>query len=243
MTVEGGQTTDYGYDTLGRQTQVVVNGETYGFEYDGVNPLLNKLTRPNSVTTSYQRDSLQRTTQVSNETSTGVVINRHAYTYNNQDLKDSESITSGNPYALNTPGVKTFQHNKLNQLLQANPPERQYLYDADGNLIQGYTPQGYLFTAKYDSSNRLQELSYTDASSIKHKIVYSYGGDGLAGQIDKYTGKTLTERTRFVRDGFLIVQELDGLNSNAVKTPIRLAKPRARRYWSLAGDDTRRQTL
>lgn len=217
MTVEGGQTIEYRYDSLGRQSLVVVNGETFSLEYNGVNPLPNILTRPSGVTTDYQRDSLQRTTQVSNETSAGVVINRHAYTYNNQDLKDGETITSGNPYALNAPGVKTYQHNNLNQVLQSNPPERHYLYDADGNLTQGYTPQGYVFTASYDAANRLSTLQYTDAGAILHKIVYSYGGNNLVGQIDKYTGKTLTERTRFVRDGFLVVQELDGLNNNAVK--------------------------
>lgn len=217
MAVESGQTLEYGYDNLGRQNRITANGGAYTLAYDGTNPSPQSLLRPNGSVTHYQRDALQRTIQVSNETSIGTVINRHGYTYNDQDLKDSETLTHGAAYALTTPGLTTYQNNRLNQVLKTEPPHRDYLYDKDGNLTQGYTPDGYLFKAAYDAANRLQQVTYTDGGGIARKIVYSYGGDGLVGQIDKYVGTKLTEQTRLVRDGFLVVQELDGLNGNSVK--------------------------
>jgi RHS repeat-associated protein len=217
MSVEGGQTVQYSYDSQGRQSGLNINGEAYSFGYDNANPLPKTLTRPNNSLTRYQRDGLLRTTQISNQTSSGTVINQHDHTYNGQDLKDSENIIFGTGYNLNAPGIKTYQNNTLNQVINANPPPLNYVYDADGNLTQGYTPQGYLFTAKYDAANRLQQLLYTDNNSVKRKIAYTYSGDGLVGQIDKYSGTVLTESTRLVRDGFLVVQELDALNGNAVK--------------------------
>lgn len=106
-----------------------------------------------------------------------------------------------------------FQNNKLNQLLTSINPTESFTYDNDGNMTQGYTPEGYQFTATYDAENRLKTLEYTDSGNVVRKTEYFYSGDSLLSQVKKYENSILVNDTRFVKAGFLSIQERDGSNS------------------------------
>ncbi len=81
------------------------------------------------------------------------------------------------------------------------------------NLIQGYTPAGYLFSASYDAENRLVELSYTDSDGLLHSKLYAYTWNDLLAQIQSYENGALVDDLRIVRAGFLPLQDRDGNNA------------------------------
>ena len=106
---------------------------------------------------------MNRLTEISNNDSSGGILNRFAYTYNDQDLRSSESRTNAGDGLSFEPSFTTYNHDALNQVLSATDPERLFLYDDDGNMTQGYTAEGFRFTASYDAENRLTSLEYTDS--------------------------------------------------------------------------------
>jgi RHS repeat-associated protein len=83
----------------------------------------------------------------------------------------------------------------------------------DGNMTTGYTPEGYALTMTYDAENRIKTAKYTDSSSVLHKTEYYYNGFGLLSVMRKYDGGVLTSTTRYLRAGFLPVQERDASNA------------------------------
>ncbi len=222
---QGGQTINYYYDydpayadaDVGRLKAIQTGTNTHTYNYTGVNPLIQKLTRPYGSYTDYQyNDPLKRLTEIINKTSSGTVIDGHAFIYNNLDLIETETIETGTSLDSFTAGLTTYDYNNLNQLLNSTNPNQSFTYDDDGNMTQGYTPEGYQFTATYDAENRLETLQYTDTSvtpNIIRKTEYYYSGTGLLARIVKKNDGTTASDTRYVRAGFLPVQERDGNNS------------------------------
>lgn len=214
MTPQGGDALAYSYDSLGRLNEVKIGGNrSYTYTYNGASPLVSYLTRPNGSVTSYSYDSLKRLTGLSNETSASAVINSYAYTYDERDVRTSETITNGLAITEAQSSLTTYDYNELNQLLRSVSPEKLYTYDADGNLTKGYTPAGYAFTAAYDAENRMKSLSYSDASNNTYLTAYSYGWDSFLSKVQKYKNSVLVSETRYVREGLLPVQERDGNNA------------------------------
>ena len=140
VTPEDGQALTYTYDDLSRMTQVQVGSNTYAYTYAEVNPLVQSLTRPNGSITTYQYDTINRLTQIANKNSSAQVINQYVYTYNNQDQRDSETVTNGEPLAALQNEPTTYNYNAVNQLLSTTDPAQSFTYDADGNLTTGFTP-------------------------------------------------------------------------------------------------------
>jgi RHS repeat-associated protein len=64
----------------------------------------------------------------------------------------------------------------------------------------------------YDAANRLISAEYTDSGGVVHRAEYGYRGDGFLSRVLKYEDGVLVDDTRFVRAGFLTVQERDGNN-------------------------------
>jgi len=108
----------------------------------------------------------------------------------------------------------SYDYNKVNQLTGATPQEKSFLYDAAGNMTQGYTPEGFAFTAEYDGESRLVVVSYADGNGITNRTEYTYSGTGFLAIITKYVDGVLASEQRIIRDGLLAVQERD--SSNAV---------------------------
>ncbi|MCI5194102.1 MAG: hypothetical protein D3915_13415, partial [Candidatus Electrothrix sp. AU1_5] len=149
VTPQSGTALSYSYDTLNRLTQIESNSRSYTYAYNGINPLVQSLTRPNGSSTAYLYDSLNRLTSIANKTSANAILTQHVFTYNDQDLRGSEDITRSATAASPTAQLFTYQYNALNQLLEKADPAKAFVYDADGNMTQGYTPDGYSMTAVY----------------------------------------------------------------------------------------------
>ncbi len=163
--------------------------------------------------TDYQyNDPLKRLTKIINSISSGTV-DSHEFTYNNLDLIGTETIETGTPLDSFTAGLTTYDYNNLNQLLNSTNPNQSFTYDDDGNMTQGYTPEGYVMTMTYDAENRLKTAEYTGSGGIIHRTEYFYSGDSLLAEVKKYDNGALINDTRFVRVGFLPIQERDGNNA------------------------------
>jgi len=118
--------------------------------------------------------------------------------YRPQDLRGAESSLDPSPTF--TDELVNYTYNNINELTQAGA--QALTYDASGNLTQGYTPEGFPFTATYDSDNHLTGLSYNG-----NQITFSYLGHLLLK-------KTVNGvETRYVYDGFTIMQERDARNN------------------------------
>ena len=89
-------------------------------------------------------------------------------------------------------------------------------YDDDGNMTQcslGVSPETWSFT--FNAENRLASM---ESASAKLEFSYDYMGRRVEKKV--YSGTpgswTLDEHSRFVYDGYLQIEKLDALNSNAV---------------------------
>ena len=214
LVVQGGSgPTGYAYDELNRLAGVSVGGGIYTYTYTDASPLVQRLDRPNGSYTTYSYDILNRLTVISNRKSTHEIINQFIYTYNDQDLRDSETISNGLDYAYASNEVVRYQHNNLNQMLSAMPPEQSFAYDDDGNMIRGYTPSGYVFSATYDAENRLIHLGFTNNPGTAFSNVYHYAANYLLAETRRYSNGVSSSLSRSIRDGFLDVQERDGANA------------------------------
>jgi YD repeat-containing protein len=139
------------------------------------------------------------------------VLSQFDFQYNNQDLIGHESANYTAISGMNI-GVTTYAYNALNQLTASTNPERLYTYDDDGNMVSGYTPDGYAFTAEYDANEGMRSMEYSDGNIIR-RYEFIYGYDGLLGQIKRDAGATLVEDLRIVRDGFMAIQDRDASNT------------------------------
>jgi len=215
LSVQGGQSVVYKYDTLNRLTEIQTDAESYQYHYTGVNPLVQTLTRPNGSKTVYQYDALKRLALISHRNASDAVIQEYGYSYNQQDQRSGETRMDGDPsFSLQT-GLTLYDYNDLNQVIRSASPEKAFLYDDDGNMIQGYTPDGYLFQAAYDAENRLQTLQYTGAGGTEYKFQYLFNGNGALAEVKHYENNALTAIARNVGAAFFPLQERDG--SNAVQ--------------------------
>jgi RHS repeat-associated protein len=217
-----GTAVGYTYDTMGRlktiQRTTDTTPFTYGYDTTNLaNPLVQKLTRPNGSYTTYEyNDQLKKLTSIINMTSANEIINRYDYTYTNPshpDLRNSETITSGTVIDNFTAGTTTYTPNSVNQTTASTNPSRTYVYDNDGNMTTGFNPDNKTMTMTYDAEDRLSSAQYTDSSSVVQKTTYDYSGDGLLAVMYKYSGGVLQTTTRYVRAGFLPIQERDASNN------------------------------
>jgi RHS repeat-associated protein len=152
-------------------------------------------------------------TEIANKKSTDEIINKFDYVYNQQDLRSSETITNGDPVSLLQDDLVTYDYNIVNQLLSSTSPEKTFEFDNDGNMTNGYTPEGFVFTAGYDAENRLKSIEYTDGAEVLHKTDYLYAGDNFLARQVEYENGVLNNDVRFIRDGYLTVQERDPINT------------------------------
>jgi YD repeat-containing protein len=191
MNAQGGTPVSYTYDALGRLATVTQGARTYTLTYQGVSNLIARLTRPNGSYSTYTNDSLQRLTSLAHYKSDGTLITSYAYIYNGDDNRATETITNGLPMVSLDPKLETFQINNLNQVTGATSPVRDYQYDADGNMTQGYTSQGRIWNASYDAKNRLKHASFSTTDGLSNVMEIDYFGNDRAGRIRNYLNNVL----------------------------------------------------
>jgi len=195
--VNDGEIAAYAYDVLGRLSTVTVGARVFTYTYTGANTVPDHLTRPNGSVTYYTYDNLYRLMSIANQTSMGATINGNAYIYNKASMRTQETVTNGNPGF--TTNAATYSYNNVNQLTHAGCS-----YDADGNMTQ-WTINGIQYTATYDAENRLKTVDYNDGTA--HHAEFTYNADNfIAKQVIDGV------ETRFVRNGYLCLQERDGNN-------------------------------
>lgn len=215
LAVEGSAAVAHDYDTLGRLTEIARGASTHTFTYPGASHFPSGLARPGGGSTTYVRDILDRLTGVSNQDDTPQVINQFDYQYDHDELRTSETVTNGPAIAPFVDELVTYSYNNVNQRESQSTPTVAYLYDADGNLTSGITPEGYPFDASYDAENRLSSIQYTDGGGTLHRSEFTYGADSFLARSLDYENAVPTDDTRFVRDGALPIQERDGANTVA----------------------------
>jgi RHS repeat-associated protein len=213
LAVQGSQTVSYGFDVLNRLASVGVGTGSYSYSFSGSSSMVQILKRPNGSFTTYQYDDLDRLTEIANMQSGGQVINEFSYTYNAQDFRDTETVSNGLAFSVTNNQVVTNNYNSLNQLLASAQPNQAFIYDADGNMTQGYTPDGYLFTAVYDAESRLKSIFYTNESGVAFSNQCHYAWNSLLAELQEFQNGILSNDSRFVRLGYLPAQERNGAST------------------------------
>ena len=194
------------------QTQADEFKNRHTYAYTGASPLVQSLSRPDGAVTTYEYDILNRLTQMTTRVGE-TVISSYAYTYNAQDLRNSEAAVEPAAPAPYTDALVNYTYNNVNALTQlTDPGTKNFTHDASGNLTQGNTPEGYAFTAAYDGSNRLMNLTYTDGAGVVNKSEYYYLGKDLLRK-KNFRNSVLVSENRFIFDGDLPAQERDKNNN------------------------------
>jgi RHS repeat-associated protein len=211
--VEGSSPIGYTRDALGRLTGVNIGPGSFLYAYGNASHLVRQLTRPNGSFTTYQYDSLNRLTGVSNQRSTGEILSQFLYTYDARDLRAGLAFSNSLSFAFNTNQVALNRYNQLNQLTNSSPPGQALAYDDAGNLTRGFTPESQVFSATYDAENRLRSIAYTNLSGEARLVDYSYDHHGLLAEISDCRNSILSNTTRLVRGHFLVLQERNSSNT------------------------------
>ena len=211
LLVQGSPASGYGYDTLNRLTAVRVGTQAHTYTYPGASPFVQRLDRPNGSFTTYGYDNLNRLTNLSNRSPGGGVINAFSYAYN-QDLRSSETVSNGLALTFTNQSA-SYSYNNLNQMFSSGQGNQVFAYDDEGNMIQGLTPDGHVFSADYDAENRLKRITFTNALGSVHQTDYDYSYTSFMSQRSDYDNGVLSALIRYVRDGVLVSQERDTNNT------------------------------
>ena len=122
--------------------------------------------------------------------------------------------TSAANYETGVQITRNYTANNLNQYTAINNPTAAPTYDFDGNMLGD---GNWNFT--WDAENRLVSVeSVSSVGKIKLEFAYDY----MSRRVFKKTYAwdtdhwSLTSDLRFVYDGYLQIEELNGANSNAI---------------------------
>jgi RHS repeat-associated protein len=172
-----GNTTTYGYDTLGRLTSITPPSPlgTETRTYDGLSRLAT-VTDGKSQTTSFTYDDLDRITLVEHHDGSQV-----SYTYDDNGNMLTETDAGG---------TTTYVYDRLGRLTTETPPtgpQVTYAYDKAGNLTS-ITDGGGMVTYQYTgTTGRLSGLTQPDSS----QITFGYDAQGNRNQVSYPNGVTV----------------------------------------------------
>ena len=203
------------------------NGITTTWSYEQNRDLVTQVQNGTVSTYGYVNDAIGRRTSMSHSGSAYANPDTIAYTYNdrseltgassNVDATYSYSYAYdpiGNRTTASEAGVPwTYATNSLNQYTSAteNNTQLSFAYDLDGSMTYRPVDATSGWTQIWNGENRMVE-TYKGTDRLTFK--YDYMGRRVEKCV--YSGNTLTAKTLFVYDGFKCVEELDGLNGNAV---------------------------
>ena len=234
----------YGYDQYNRLNQVTTAAGVFNYTFLANSDLIASMTRPNNASTNYtyetardlltkvanrsistfqyNNDALGRRTSMNRSSSAITAADVLSYTYNSySELAGASSNNNasyrysytydpiGNRKTAGLAGTNwTYTANNLNQYTALNQADtvQNPTYDADGNML---TRDGW--TQTWNAENRLIKA---EKSTAKLEFAYDYMGRRIEKKV--YNGSTLTSHIRFVYDGYKLIEELNGLNNNAV---------------------------
>lgn len=184
----GGRTT-YQYDPLNRLTSLTDPGSNvWVFGYDTINRLTN-MAMPNGITCLYTYDNASRLTNLVYQTSSNVVLQSFAYTYD----------AVGNPVSVQRED-NTYELYKYDQLYRLTRVD----YDAT-NTISSTNWTTYAYDAV---GNRLNQTNTLGSNSVWN--IYSYD---FADRLLTNTSGSVTNILRWDKNGNLTNQVANGTNT------------------------------
>jgi len=129
-------------------------------------------------------------------------VNVHSYDDIGNRLSSSELGTN-----------RTYTANSLNQytaITAQGESAFQPIFDLDGNQTLVKTATG-IWTVAYNGENR--PVQWTCGTT---NLTMKYDHKGRRVEYVEYVGENIQKHQRFVYDGYLCIQRLDGANGNAV---------------------------
>jgi len=236
-------TNQFGYDAAKRLTNVTSPAGAFGYTFVGqASRLTQKLSLPNTsyITNSYDGNARLLSTTLKN--SSGTILNSHSYSYNPANQRTQQVFNAGSTvnytydpigqlkvadsataiedrgYAYDTAwnlnrrtnnlAVTTFTVNNLNEVTKVGT--KKYHYDGNGNRVDIREDLPWY---GYDDENRLIVVE-DDGSGWRTE--FTYDGTGRLRERREYTGASLTSTTRYVYDGWRVIQERDGNDTPTV---------------------------
>ncbi len=185
-----GLVTDYEYDTFGRQTRTLVDGqEAQSTVYDRVSADETRVssTYRNAPADEMAYDRLNRPTEVKSRAFNGQwTVSTRAY--DNRDLVVSESVPffdGGTPA-----GYRDFVYDGLGRVTQVTEPDSKvttYQYSLAGDLLTVTPPGQAARTTRYDGRGRLIESSDAHSNTV---LTYTYGPFDTLKRIDDNRGNS-----------------------------------------------------
>ena len=206
-----GQQFEYTFDDIGNRTATKAGGDENGGNTRSATYSANSLNQYTSRTVPGAADILGVARADATVTVNGQAAYRKGEYYqkaisiNNASAAVYQSVTNQS--------VQGGATNKVTGNVFLPKTSESFSYDADGNL----TNDGrWMFS--WDAENRLTWVeSQTSApTASKRKVLYEYDGQGRLAHRYEYDGSSgsyvLTNETKYVRDGWLCVAELNTTN-------------------------------
>ncbi len=218
--LEGSEVQSFEYDVLGRLTKIKQGKRTFEYQYQGQESDYSKLIYPNGVTEERTQGSMGKLDEVTYKSGSNKLAGTK-FEYNNRDLISKEDITPAAPL---TPTIQSQQiaesSNNLNQLTKrvtkdlngATKQAQEYQYDKAGNQTKGYTKDGHAFTATYDALSQVKTIEW-EQNGKHHQKTFRYFYNRFLAEIKYEVDGKIKNTTRFVRLGFLPLQERDQANT------------------------------
>jgi len=202
------------------------NGVTTIWSYEQYRDLITQVQNGAISTYGYVNDAIGRRTSMSRAGSAHPTSDTITYSYNDRsevtgalsDVDASYSYTYaydpiGNRISANEAGIPwTYTANQLNQYTAMTEDQVQMVptYDLDGSMSYRPVDATTGWTQVWNGENRMVE---TTKGTDRLEFKYDYMGRRVEKKV--YDGQTLTTHLKFVYDDFKLVEELDGLNTDA----------------------------
>ena len=161
-------TLTYGYDSSGRMTSILdpqVSSTAFAYTYKTNSNLLEDRINPNGSKVNQTYDIQGRLALIATKNSSGMDLDRHAYTYNKAGLRKDQTLLD------NT--IRDYQYDERRQLTKADDGSASfdfaYQYDAIGNRLRyatdGDLTDGESTDTTYTPNSLNQYSSFTPQSS------------------------------------------------------------------------------
>jgi RHS repeat-associated protein len=201
-TVNGGDTTEYGYDLADRLTEIRYRNQITRYTWDDASRLTSK-TLPNGIQVAYAYDDADRLTQIAYRTTDGGLIEQIDYTYDAAGQRIGRTALNRLDHPETAFAAVYDTANRMTQvtLLPNKPNAKTYSlsYDDNGNLAgkQNTNDAADLTTYTWDARDRLIGI---EASGISASFAYDALGRRIARTVNGQT-------TTYVYDGAQAIAE------------------------------------
>ncbi|WP_241907075.1 RHS repeat domain-containing protein [Vibrio splendidus] len=209
LMLDGDNYGEYKYDALGRLKQVSALEQVFELTYDdSPDNVSADLTYPNGIKQVLSFDNIGDLSKL--EYRKGVnTIGKFVFGF---DVAGKlTQLESNEPLLLERPQTQVT-YNSLNQISSWDGDSSAFVYDADGNLVQGLLPGETPFEADYDAENRLTAIRF-EKSGTQIEERFEYGHDHFLRVYQRFESNIKTLEKRFVRLGLIELQERDSENN------------------------------